>query len=215
LQAWKDSINMSRAAAVAASIAPPHTAPRMRMHGSRETDTDEAMMLAWQAGTVQAFDQLYERHRGGVFRYLLRHCRDRGRAEELHHDVWLKIIAARDGWQPTARFTTWLYTVARNRLIDHWRSTSPRRIEALDEEAHFAPEGFEPSTAALATQLGVRIVEALDSLPEAQRDAFLLHVEGGLALADIARLSGAPTETVKSRLRYAYARLRTSLGDLR
>ena len=64
-------------------------------------------------------------------------------------------------------------------------------------------------------QTGARIIAALGTLPEAQRDAFLLHVEGGLALAEIAALTGAPAETVKSRLRYAYARLRDVLGDLR
>lgn len=202
-------------AAIVATLAQSHTAPRMLLRDSHETETDEAMMRAWQSGDAAAFDRLYERHRGGVFRYFLRQCRDRGRAEELHQDVWLKLIKARDCWRPSARFTTWLYTLARNRLIDHWRATAPYRMEALDDGQHAAPEEGYPPSAALAAECGARIVAALDALPEAQRDAFLLHVEGGLELAEIAKLSGAPAETVKSRLRYAYARLRTALGDLR
>lgn len=186
----------------------------MLLREAPDTETDEAMMLAWQSGDAAAFDRLYERHRGGVFRYFLRQCNDRGRAEELHHDVWLKLIGARNSWRPTARFTTWLYTVARNRLIDFWRATAPHRLESLDVDAHAAPEAFDPQSAAAAQQHGARIVAALRALPEAQRDAFLLHVEGGLALAEIAKLTGAPAETVKSRLRYAYARLRDALGDL-
>jgi len=177
-------------------------------------DADEALMRAWQAGSVAAFDALYARHRGGVFRYLLRQCNDRARAEELHQDVWMKLIAARTSYQPTARFTTWLYTVARNRLIDEWRSRTPQRLEALDLDAHPGPEGDDPQQVAAHSQHGERIIAALGTLPESQRDAFLLHVEGGLALAEIARLSGAPQETIKSRLRYAYARLRGALGDL-
>jgi RNA polymerase sigma-70 factor (ECF subfamily) len=187
----------------------------MQLQDTHATDTDEALMHAWQSGDAAAFDRLYERHRGGVFRYFLRQCGDRGRAEELHHDVWLKIIGARDGWRPAARFTTWLYTVARNRLIDYWRAAAPARLVALDDDAHAADAGWDPASASVSMQTGARIIAALGTLPEAQRDAFLLHVEGGLALAEIAALTGAPAETVKSRLRYAYARLRDVLGDLR
>ncbi len=194
----------------------PHTAVRMAPLDPRdpETDSDEAVMRAWQAGDLSAFDRLYTRHRGGVFRYFLRQCGDRATAEELHHDVWLKVIGARDRWQPDARFATWLYTLARHRLIDFWRASAPQRLEALEDDAHAAPETDDPQAGAATQQQGTRLAAALGSLPEAQRDAFLLHVEGGLAIAEIAQLTSVPPETVKSRLRYAYARLRTSLGDL-
>lgn len=206
---------MTHASAIVAIPARPHTAARMSPRDTHDPESDEACMLAWQSGEAGAFERLYERHRGGVFRYFLRHCRDRGRAEELHQDVWLKIIGARDGWQPSARFTTWLYTVARNRLIDFWRATAPARLEGFDDAAHAAGEATDPASAAAAAQQGARIVAALGMLPGAQRDAFLLHMEGGLPLVEIATLTGAPVETVKSRLRYAYARLRDALGDLR
>ncbi len=201
-------------AVVVALPGAPHTAARMAPRDPGDTDTDEAAMRAWQAGDALAFDRLYERHRGGVFRYFLRQCADRAAAEELHHDVWLKVIAARDRWQPDARFTTWLYTVARHRLIDFWRASAPQRREAREDDAHAAPDTYDPQADAVAQQQGARLAAALGSLPEAQRDAFLLHVEGGLALAEIAQLTRTPVETVKSRLRYAYARLRASLGDL-
>lgn len=192
-----------------------HTAVRMRPADARDTDTDESLMRAWQRGDALAFDRLYARHRGGVFRYLLRHCRDHGRAEELHQDVWLKVVNARSGWRETARFTTWLYTVARHRLIDHWRAQAPQRTVSLDEEdAQHAPAPDDPAHAAGAQQDGARIIAALATLPGAQRDAFLLHVEGGLAVAEIARLAQTSPETIKSRLRYAYAKLRTALGSL-
>ena len=188
-------------------------------------ETDEDLMHAWQAGDVAAFDALYAKHRGGVFRYLLRHCGDRSTAEELHQDVWLKLIAARATYQPTARFATWLYTVARNRMVDHWRSRAPWRVQSfvqddVDGDADLAQAlvdvspAADPLRAAASAEQGRRIVAALADLPGAQRDAFLLHVEGGLALTEIAALTGAPAETVKSRLRYAYARLRKVLGDL-
>lgn len=192
----------------------PHTPLRMPIRDARDEETDETLMRAWQSGDAGAFDRLYARHRGGVFRYLLRQCNDHARAEELHQDVWLKLITARAGYRQTARFTTWLYTVARNRLIDHWRAHAPQRLVSLDTDEHAAPETYDPHRAATSQQIGTRIIGALESLPDAQRDAFLLHVEGGLALAEIASLTHTPLETIKSRLRYAYARLRETLGDL-
>jgi RNA polymerase sigma factor (sigma-70 family) len=189
---------------------------------SRVAESDEALMRAWQAGDAAAFDRLYDRHRGGVFRYLLRHCGDRAIAEELHQDVWLKLIVARSTFDAASRFTPWLYSVARNRMIDHWRASAPQRLvslEAVEDDgaaAELADTAIhaDPPRAANALQQGRLLLAALESLPAAQRDAFLLHVEGGLAVAEIAGLTGAPAETVKSRLRYAYARLRASLGEV-
>jgi RNA polymerase sigma-70 factor (ECF subfamily) len=192
----------------------------MQARDAADDRTDEALMLAWQAGDAQAFDRLYDRHRGGVFRYLVRHCGDRATAEELHQDVWLKLIAARARFDAGARFTAWLYSVARNRVIDYWRASRATRHVSLDDEGHALGDVLEdlnpvanPQGAASALQESGLLVAALAALPAAQRDAFLLHVEGGLAVAEIATLTAAPAETVKSRLRYAYRRLRESLGD--
>jgi RNA polymerase sigma-70 factor (ECF subfamily) len=199
-----------------------HTPIRMQARDAGDAETDEALMLAWQAGDASAFDRIYQRHRGGVFRYLLRHCRDRATAEDLHQDVWLRLIAARASFNAAARFTNWLYSVARNRMIDHWRMHPAQRHASLDDEENGHPlvERIEdsnprgnPQGAAQALEEGALLVAALEALPAAQRDAFLLHVEGGLAVAEIAALTAAPAETVKSRLRYAYKRLRASLGE--
>jgi RNA polymerase sigma-70 factor (ECF subfamily) len=194
----------------------------MGANDAGDRDTDEALMLRWLAGDADAFDRIYQRHQGGVFRYLLRHSRDRTTAEELHQDVWLKLIAARGTFDPAARFATWLYSVARNRMIDHWRSQPAHRHVSLDDDENGQPliELIEdvnprgnPQRAAAALEEGALLVAALATLPSAQRDAFLLHVEGGLAVAEIAVLTAAPPETVKSRLRYAYRRLRAALGE--
>jgi RNA polymerase sigma-70 factor (ECF subfamily) len=194
----------------------------MQARDSGDDETDEALMLAWQAGDAGAFDRIYHRHRGGVFRYLLRHCRDRATAEELHQDVWLKLIAAGASFDATARFSPWLYSVARNRMIDHWRGSRVQRHVSLDDDAgrdavaellEDSNPAMNPQCAANALQEGALLVAALEALPAAQRDAFLLHVEGGLAVGEIAALTAAPAETVKSRLRYAYRRLRATLGD--
>jgi RNA polymerase sigma-70 factor (ECF subfamily) len=84
-------------------------------------DSDEALMLAYRDGDAGAFDVLYARHRGGTYRYLLRQCRNAGLAEEMFQDVWMNLIRARTGYTVQARFTTYLYRIAHNRLMDHFR----------------------------------------------------------------------------------------------
>jgi RNA polymerase sigma-70 factor (ECF subfamily) len=183
---------------------------------------DEALMLAYATGDAAAFDALYARHRGGVYRYLLRHCGNAGIADELFQDVWMNAIRARGTYQPTAKFATWIYRIAHNRLVDHWRATGHVELVAAgvdcdDDDPLDAvpgPRGEEPEVRAGAREIGARLSAALAALPVAQREAFLLHQEGGLELAEIAALTGAGVETVKSRLRYALAKLRAELGDL-
>ena len=186
-------------------------------------ESDESQMLAYAGGSGEAFEKLYARHRGGTYRYLLRHTRNSATAEELHQEVWLKVVRARGAWSARARFSTWLYTIARNGLIDHWRTRRGTHFVSLDDEG-VGPaveaaqmeggEAADPLSSAMHVESGQRLIAALEAIPPAQRDAFLLHVEGGLGLRDIAALSGASVETVKSRLRYAYGRLRTALEDL-
>jgi RNA polymerase sigma factor (sigma-70 family) len=183
---------------------------------------DEALMLAYAAGDAAAFDALYARHRGGVYRYLVRHCGNAGLADEFFQDVWMSVIRVRATYAPTAKFATWLYRIAHNRLIDHWRASGHAELvvagtDGEDDDPLAAIPGArsdEPEVRVGAREIGARLAAALAALPAAQREAFLLHQEGGLELAEIAALTGAGVETVKSRIRYALAKLRDTLGDL-
>ena len=183
--------------------------------------SDEDLMLTYVAGDAAAFDALYARHRGGVYRYLLRQCRQGGIADELFQDVWTNLIRARASYAPTAKFTTWLYRLAHNRLIDHYRASGHLKLVSADDEANEdavaalpGASGEEPQARAENRELGERLRAAVAALPPAQREAFLLQQEGGLSLAEIAELTGTGAETVKSRLRYAVAKLRENLIDL-
>ena len=182
---------------------------------------DEDLMLAYAAGDAAAFDTLYTRHKGGVYRYLLRQCRQGGVADELFQDVWMNLIRARASYVPSAKFTTWLYRLAHNRLIDHYRTSGQVSLVSADDEAHAdtvtalpAHEGDQPERRTENHELGARLKDAVAALPFVQREAFLLHQEGGLSLAEIAELAGVGVETVKSRLRYATNKLRSELSDL-
>lgn len=182
---------------------------------------DEDLMLAYAAGDAAAFDTLYARHKGGVYRYLLRQCRQGGVADELFQDVWMNLIRARASYTPTAKFNTWLYRLAHNRLIDYYRASGQVSLVSADDDAHAdavaslpARPGDGPEQRAENHQLGARLRNAVAMLPSVQREAFLLQQEGGLSLAEIAKMTGAGIETVKSRLRYATNKLRDELADL-
>jgi len=188
---------------------------------SAPAPSDEELMLAYAAGDASAFDALYARHKGGVYRYLARQCRQAGIADELFQDVWMNLIRARASYAPTAKFTTWLYRLAHNRMIDHFRSSGHLTLVSSDDEAHEdavialpAARASEPEPRAQNRELGERLRAAVAALPPAQREAFLLQQEGELSLAEIAALTGVGMETVKSRLRYAVSKLRAELADL-
>ena len=201
-----------------------HTARAMDAVTPPATDSDEALMLAYGAGRAAAFDTLYARHKGGVYRYLLRHCGNASIADELFQEVWMNAIRARATYVPTAKFTTWLYTLAHHRIVDHWRTTGQARFVSIDDadddagavvELMAGSANDEPATRAETRELREQLDAALRALPPDQRDAFLLQYEAGLSLAEIAELTGVGTETVKSRLRYAVGKLRGTLGPLR
>ena len=182
---------------------------------------DEDLMLAYAAGDASAFDALYARHKGGVYRYLLRQCRHPGITDEMFQDVWMNLIRSRASYVPNAKFTTYLYKLAHNRLIDHYRATRQVTLVSADDDVHGdavaalpASESAQPDMQFDNRQLGDRLKAAVEALPPPQRDAFLLQQEAGLSLAEIAALTGVGAETVKSRLRYAVNKLRSDLSDL-
>jgi RNA polymerase sigma factor (sigma-70 family) len=168
-------------------------------------------MLAYRDGNAGAFEALYTRHRGHLYRFVLRSVKTRGTAEDLFQEVWMRVIEARGRYAPQAKFTTWLYTIAHNLLTDHWRKKGLTLVE-LDEDTQ-APAPDDPARSAEARQALSRFAAALEALPPAQRQAFLLHEEGGLSVAEIAAATGSNEEAAKSRLRYAMAKLKTAVDD--
>ncbi len=185
--------------------------------------TDEALMLAYRDGDAAAFDVLYGRWRGRLYRYLLHQCGNAARAEELYQDIWLKIVNARAGYEVAAKFSTWLFRIAHNRLIDHYRRGGREVVASYDEDDDFsdpaeampAPASSQPERLVERKALAAALVRQIEALPAAQRETFLLAEEGDLTLEEIGAATGVNRETAKSRLRYALNKLRAGLKDLR
>jgi RNA polymerase sigma factor (sigma-70 family) len=175
--------------------------------------SDETLMLAYGAGDVAAFEQLYARHRGRLYRFLLRQLRDGALADEFFQDVWQRVIAARAGWTPEAPFGTWLYRIAHNRLKDHWRALQYRPPAPIDSDERTAriPDHDTPERTLSEFEQRRLLQMALDELPEEQREVLLLRLEQDLTLEEIGAITGVGRETVKSRLRYAMDKLRARL----
>jgi RNA polymerase sigma factor (sigma-70 family) len=172
---------------------------------------DEELMLAYREGDAGAFDTLYRRHRGALYRFVLRALKQRSAAEELFQEVWIRVIEARSRYSPQARFTTWLYTIAHNLLVDHWRKKGLALV-SLDTQ-DVPVESANPARQAEGRESLARFLHALESLPAAQREAFLLHEEAGLTVAQIAAATGSNEETAKSRLRYAMGKLKAAVDE--
>ena len=167
--------------------------------------SDEQLMLDYAAGKPGAFDVLYARHRGPLYRFVLRQAGEPALANDLYQGIWEKMIQARAAYRPAAPFRAWMYTIARNHLLDHWRRQQPIADVDLSE---FEDEAAGPESTAIACEREEQLSAAIEQLPQVQKEALLLRLEGGLDLREIAQVSGVNEETAKSRLRYALAKLR-------
>jgi RNA polymerase sigma factor (sigma-70 family) len=182
---------------------------------------DESLMASYAAGDMAAFELLYERHAQRVWRYLLRNLGDRALADDLTQDIWFAVARHAPRYQPSAKFTTWLFTLAHHRMVDSLRAA--RKLVSLDETGDNgdealvdrleADERLGPLQQLQSREQATALLAALEQLPVAQREAFLLQAEGGMGVEEIAATTGVSFETAKSRLRYARARLRQLLME--
>jgi RNA polymerase sigma-70 factor (ECF subfamily) len=178
--------------------------------------TDEELMLAYAQGDIRAFNALYQSQRGMLYRFILRSVHERASADELFQETWSRLIASRARYRVEAKFSTWLLQIAHNLIVDSFRRARPQ-AGAEETEAVFreldAPESERPDRVMGEFEHRRRLQITLDALPDEQREAFLLRVESGLGIEEIATVTNAGHETVKSRLRYAFAKIREKFAE--
>jgi RNA polymerase sigma-70 factor, ECF subfamily len=189
-------------------------------------ETDEQLMHAYRDGNPRAFELLLARHERMVWNFLRRSVGDPTLAEDLLQEVFLRVIKARAEWKGEAKFTTWVYAIARNLCVDHARRAVHRDARSLDAPTrrdddgetlhdHLASPTRDAEGLASDGQVRARVDQAIAALPADQREVFLLREVMDMPFAEIAAVVGAPEPTVKSRMRYALERLREALEDLR
>lgn len=187
-------------------------------------ETDEALMILYQKGNVRAFETLLERHRGPVYNFILRNVGARDVADDLLQEAFLRVIKGASNYQRKAKFTTWLYTIARNLCVDHSRRKKHRKHPSLDhpmtaqEDAGTLLDVVGNNDLPVDRQTASRrlhaiMQRAISSLVEEQREVFLMREFLNMSFKEIAEVVGIPENTVKSRMRYALEKLRLELDE--
>jgi RNA polymerase sigma-70 factor (ECF subfamily) len=182
-----------------------------------EGRADEDLMLAYRDGDCAAFEALYQRSKGHLYRYLLHQLGEAEIAAELFQDIWLRVIRAHRRYTPQARFKTYLYHLAHNVLINHYRHHRAGFPHSYDQlpaailERQAADPQLQPDVLAASRQQLERLLQLITALPEAPREVFLLREEAGLGMEEIARVIGVKPEIAKGRLHYALQFLRKGM----
>ncbi len=183
--------------------------------------SDEELMAMYQKGDESSFQKLFARHKRGVYGYILRYTRNEQESEEVFQDVFIKMHRAAPNWLPTAKFTTWLYTIVRNLCIDVHRKKKIRKTVSLDDTGTgdderslhdvLASEDAAPEAQSSDAEIGKVLEAALAKINADQREVFLMREKSGLKFEEIAEVLGVSINTVKSRMRYALETLRKIL----
>ncbi len=187
-------------------------------------EADEDLMVRYQQGEVRAFEILLGRHRRSVFNFILRYVGDKETAEDLLQETFMRVIKGAEAYKRQAKFTTWLYTIARNLCVDQTRRRKHRKHASLD-----APMAADDDSGTLLDvlpssemasdrksvnkQLYQRLQGAIGALSEEQREVFLMREFLDMPFKQIADVVGVPENTVKSRMRYALEKLRLDLDE--
>ena len=211
-----DSLQQGRALEDNAEIVLPEKARISAAAIGNAGNDDGDLMLRYAQGDVRAFEILYARHKGGLYRYLQRMCRQRETVNDLFQEVWSKVVATRGRYEVRAQFTTYLFHIAHNCAVDYFRRAERQHLRNTDDVVELqdylpGADAERPENQASEAQLQAAFERALYRLPAEQRNVFVLREETGMSLEEIGRATGVTMETAKSRLRYALAKLRDSL----
>ncbi len=192
----------------------------------RSDASDEALMARFQSGDRGAFAILVRRHQTPLYNFALRHLASSASAEEVVQEAFMRVVQSASEFRQSSRFTAWVYTIVRNLCIDTLRKKAQRQHRSLDEPAGSDDHGQAPTLgektpdrganverSAVSVEMRTSLLSAIDSLPDEQREVFLLREISNLPFKEIAKVVDAPENTVKSRMRYALERLQAALSE--
>jgi RNA polymerase sigma-70 factor (ECF subfamily) len=186
--------------------------------------TDEVLMERYRDGDVDAFEVLLHRHERKLFNFIYRLVGHREKANDLLQETFLRVVKNAQGYTRKAKFTTWLYTIARNASIDELRKMKLRRHKSFEQPTNPSGEGWAMKDRLSgsrddgfhgtdAAEVRSRINEAMNHLSQDQREVFVMREIMQMRFKEIAEVVGTSENTIKSRMRYALENMRLYLSD--
>lgn len=176
-------------------------------------DDDARLMLAFKEGDRASFEPLFQRHKRKVVAFALRYTGRPAEAEELAQEIFVKCYLAAETYEPRAKFSTWLFRIARNHCLNELRRPARRyKSEAYEDQRAPVDGEKNPETLAAAKALSSALERELAALPENQRGALLLSRQHGMSYEEIAETMETSISAVKSLLNRARKRLAARLA---
>ena len=173
--------------------------------------SDDQLMVSFGRGDRSAFDMLYARYKQPLYGYLYRNCGNEASIDELFQDIWLKVVASSSRYKRKGKFRSWIFTMAHHCIVDFYRKSGRQAVEQPFEEEFASETSIENAVQDREIRLAVQA--AIVCLPLEQRQAFCLREESCFSVKEIAEIQDISVEAAKSRLRYAYGKLRERLAD--
>lgn len=179
--------------------------------------TDEELMTQFQAGIIKAFDTLVSRHTEYLFKFTNSRLRNEDASQDVVQEVFIRIYRNRHSYHyKTAKFSTWMYTIAKNLIITEYRRISKKSFKSIDTIDDPIDTRLIPPDVELHCKMqGNFINEALNSIKDSCREMIVLRDIQGLKYDEIAEITGAPLGSVKSEIFRARRKLRKLLKEIR
>jgi len=180
----------------------------------------DALTISKEAAAT--LDQTVRSERKRLLDFIRKRVRNQSDAEDILQDVFYQLTTSYSVTEPIEKMTAWLFTVARNKIIDWYRKRRPDSLPAAEDDPN-APLNLEeilfdprqnPDRVYARSLVWTELSEALDELPEGQREVFVMHELEGRSFKEIAEITGEPLNTLLSRKRYAVLFLREQLQEL-
>ena len=192
-----------------------------------QTQSDEVLIGLYQKGRNEALSILFQRHRKGIYNFILRFFGKAEIAEDLFQDAFIKLIKNASRYENRTKFTTWMYTIVRNLCIDEYRKLKIRKVVSLEDEVKLRKQGdghedkkrqdYIADDKPIADERLIfeersyYVTKAAERLPQEQREVLYLREKQDMSFQEIAEITGESVNTVKSRMRYALENIRKEL----